>query len=84
MEEHFFQSRGKRVLCYVLGTVIIVAHLILMPIAVWAAARAATCAAKGVPFLEPLKPILPELAQAMTFPYLSVTVMMVLLNVDWI
>lgn len=34
MEEHFFQSRGKRVLCYVLGTVIIVAHLILMLIGV--------------------------------------------------
>ncbi len=45
------------------------------------AASAAICAANGVDLREPLKPTLPELAQAMTFPAGSLIVMIVLLNV---
>src|SRR5690606_29521396 len=47
-----------------------------------AAASAAICAANGVPFREPLKPMVPELAQEMVLPCGSVMVTMVLLNVD--
>jgi len=48
-----------------------------------AALSAASCDAKGVLFLEPLNPIVPELAQATVFPCRSVIVMWVLLNVAW-
>jgi hypothetical protein len=51
-------------------------------IATLAASSAAIWAAKGVLFLEPLKPKPPALAQEMAFPVTSVMVMMVLLNVD--
>lgn len=46
-----------------------------------AAAVAATCAAYGVFFRLPLKPILPELAHEITLPYWSVNVTITLLNV---
>ena len=42
---------------------------------------AATCAAKGVLFLEPLNPEPPAVAQAIAFPALSVIVIIVLLKV---
>jgi hypothetical protein len=45
-----------------------------------AAASAANCEAKGVLFREPLKPLLPELDQVITFPEVSVIVTIVLLN----
>ena len=45
-------------------------------------AFSAACAdAKGVLFLEPLKPKEPELDHAIALPYLSVSVMIVLLKV---
>src|ERR1043165_1958666 len=44
---------------------------------------AATCAANGVDFREPLKPALPEVAQASVLPWRSVMVTMVLLNEAW-
>ena len=50
-------------------------------IASTAAFLAASVAANGVLFLEPLKPRVPELHHAMAFPNLSVKVTMVLLNV---
>ena len=53
-------------------------------IAALAAVSAAVCAAKGVDFLEPRKPISPALAQDTALPCVSVMVTMVLLNVDWI
>src|SRR6266571_8173804 len=46
-----------------------------------AACSAATVAAKGVDFLEPLKPALPEEPQVRALPCESVIVMSVLLNV---
>src|SRR5690606_62770 len=46
-----------------------------------AASPAATCAANGVDFLEPRKPRAPALDQQITFPAMSVTVTIVLLNV---
>ena len=46
-----------------------------------AASSAASWAAKGVLFLDPLKPLLPALHQATVFPEGSVMVMIVLLNV---
>ena len=46
-----------------------------------AAFLAASVAAYGVLFLEPLKPKAPALHHAMVFPYLSVKVTIVLLNV---
>jgi hypothetical protein len=49
-----------------------------------AASSAAWLAAKGVLFLDPLKPATPELLQLNTFPSGSVIVTRVLLNVDWI
>src|SRR5512143_757798 len=48
-----------------------------------AASSAATCAAKGVLFREPLNPSTPALDQATVLPMLSVMVTIVLLNVDW-
>src|SRR5262249_58792077 len=48
-----------------------------------AAASAATCAANGVPLRDPLKPHDPALDQTSTFPCGSLTVMIVLLNVEW-
>src|SRR3954468_7613204 len=45
---------------------------------------AATCAASGVDLREPLKPALPEVAQASVLPWRSVIVTMVLLNDAWI
>src|SRR3954453_17992583 len=45
-----------------------------------AASSAATCAAYGVDFREPLKPIEPDEDQEMVFPCASVMVIMVLLN----
>jgi hypothetical protein len=47
-----------------------------------AAPSAARCAAKAVPFLDPLKPAVPALPQATTLPVVSVKVTMVLLKVD--
>src|SRR5207247_3705711 len=47
-----------------------------------AAASAASCAANGVDLREPLKPTLPALAQERVFPWRSVMVTIVLLNVD--
>ncbi|GBC78554.1 hypothetical protein HRbin08_02050 [bacterium HR08] len=47
-----------------------------------AARKAACCAAKGVPLREPLKPKVPPLAHTSVFPSRSVTVTIVLLNVD--
>src|SRR5260221_12876479 len=44
------------------------------------ACSAATWAAKGVDFLEPLKPAAPEVAHAKALPWRSVIVTMVLLN----
>ena len=46
-----------------------------------AAWSAAICAAYGVDFLEPLKPFEPAEDQAITFPWSSVIVTIVLLNV---
>src|ERR687890_979228 len=43
----------------------------------------ATVAANGVLFFEPLKPALPDDPQLTVFPWLSVIVMVVLLNVAW-
>jgi hypothetical protein len=51
-------------------------------IAARAAASAASWAANGVLFREPLNPTLPELAQDRVFPCWSVKVMIVLLNDD--
>src|ERR687884_1239368 len=45
-----------------------------------AAASAVTCAANGVDFREPLKPAAPADFQTMTFPSLSVSATIVLLN----
>src|SRR5689334_4418698 len=45
---------------------------------------AATCAANGVDLREPLKPALPEVAQARVLPCRSVIVTMVLLDDAWI
>src|SRR5262245_32886518 len=47
------------------------------------ACSAATCAANGVDFREPLKPAAPEVAHARAFPWRSVIVTMVLLNEAW-
>src|SRR5688572_32909951 len=47
-----------------------------------AASSAASCAAKGVLLREPLKPRAPALAQDTVLPATSVTVTMVLLNVE--
>src|SRR5258706_11147410 len=47
------------------------------------ACSAATWAANGVDFLEPLKPAAPEVAQARALPCRSVMVTMVLLNEAW-
>src|SRR5207344_2660831 len=44
---------------------------------------AATWAANGVDFREPLKPAQPELAQESTLPWRSVIVTIVLLNDAW-
>ncbi|SVB85778.1 uncharacterized protein METZ01_LOCUS238632, partial [marine metagenome] len=57
----------------------------LMPcsIALLAAPSAALCAAKAVPFLDPLKLAVPELPHDITFPCKSVRLIIVLLNVDW-
>src|ERR1019366_6833002 len=52
-------------------------------IALRAASSAASCAAKGVLLREPLKPREPALDQATVFPFTSVMVTTVLLNVDW-
>ena len=49
-------------------------------LALVAAVVAACWAAKGVPFREPLKPMLPELDQAITLPAASVMVILVLLK----
>jgi len=49
-----------------------------------AAVSAASCAAKGVDFLLPRKPMPPEDAQEIAFPWVSVMVTMVLLNDDLI
>src|ERR687890_1932696 len=47
------------------------------------ACSAATVAAKGVDFFEPLKPALPDEPQLTVFPCVSVIVIVVLLNVAW-
>jgi hypothetical protein len=48
-----------------------------------AASSAASCAANGVLLRDPLKPRDPALDQATVFPFTSVIVTTVLLNVDW-
>ena len=48
-----------------------------------AAESAATWAAYGVDFLEPLKPFCPAEAHEITFPLVSAIDIIVLLNVDW-
>ena len=48
-----------------------------------AAESAATWAAYGVDFLDPLKPFCPADAQEITFPFVSAIETIVLLNVDW-
>jgi len=53
-----------------------------IPIAIEFAASEAVCAAKGVPFLEPLKPTLPADDQEIVLPFKSVIVTIVLLKVD--
>ena len=53
------------------------------PKASFAHASPASEAAKGVLFLDPLNPTLPELDQATTLPRVSVIVIIVLLNVAW-
>ena len=45
---------------------------------------AAICAANGVPFFAPLKPIAPADAQEIVSPFTLVIVTIVLLKVDWI
>ena len=50
--------------------------------ALTAAESAATCAAYGVDFLEPLKPFWPDEAQDITLPFVSAILTIVLLNVD--
>src|SRR5512144_1955422 len=52
-------------------------------IAFLATSSAATVAAKGVLFLDPLNPFDPELHHARVFPSGSVIVMIVLLKVAW-
>src|SRR5882672_1530172 len=47
------------------------------------ACSAATCAANGVDFREPLNPAAPEVAHARALPWRSVIVTMVLLNDAW-
>src|SRR5690242_719213 len=47
------------------------------------ACSAATCAANGVDLREPLKPLLPHVAQARALPCRSVIVTIVLLNEAW-
>lgn len=49
-----------------------------------AAVSAAICAANGVLFLEPLKPLVPADPQARTLPFWSVMLTMVLLKVELI
>lgn len=49
-----------------------------------ATVSAATWAAYGVPLRDPLNPADPELAQHSVFPFMSVIVIRVLLNVDCI
>src|SRR4051795_2865029 len=49
-------------------------------IAFFAASSAATCAANGVDLRDPLKPLLPDDAQAIVLPCASVIVIIVLLN----
>ena len=56
-------------------------HAVLHRLA--AASSAASCAANGVLLREPLKPREPALDQATVFPFTSVIVTTVLLNVDW-
>ena len=51
--------------------------------ALTAAASAATWAAYGVDFLEPLNPFCPAEAQEITLPFISAIDIIVLLNVDW-
>ena len=53
-------------------------------IAFFAASSAANCAAKGVDFLEPLKPLFPDEDQDIVLPDVSVIVIIVLLNVELI
>ena len=51
-------------------------------IAFFPASSAASCAAKGVDFLEPLKPLLPDDDHDTVFPDVSVMVTIVLLKVE--
>ena len=51
--------------------------------ALTAAESAATCAAYGVDFLEPLNPFWPADDQETIFPFVSAIETIVLLNVDW-
>ena len=51
--------------------------------ALTAAASAATWAAYGVDFLDPLKPFCPAEAHETTFPFVSAIDTIVLLKVDW-
>ena len=53
-------------------------------IAFFPASSAASCAAKGVDFLEPLNPLLPEDDHEIVLPEVSVIVIIVLLKVEFI
>ena len=53
-------------------------------IAFFPASSAASCAANGVDFLEPLKPLFPDDDQDIVLPILSVIVIIVLLKVEFI
>ena len=53
-------------------------------IAFFPASSAASCAANGVDFLEPLNPLFPEEDQDTVLPVVSVIVIIVLLNVELI
>ena len=59
------------------------AVLIPCSMAFLTASRVASCAAKGVLLRDPLNPKRPALDCAITLPDPSVTVTIVLLNVDW-
>ena len=64
----------------------IIISIFFMPcsIAFFPASSAASCAAKGVDFLDPLKPLLPDEDQETVFPVVSVIVIIVLLKVEFI
>ena len=63
--------------------IIISIFFIPCSIAFFPASSAASCAAKGVDFLDPLKPLLPDDDQDIVLPVVSVIVIIVLLKVEF-